>query len=235
MLGSCGKRFLIRVPRAKSILSRWSYDPGYPLPNTVENTYRFPQLLLPPEDTTPYSKHHRVTMDFTATPPTTWISPMSSVIGRVLLGSNVSIWDGCVIRGDLNSVTIGNVTNVQEGTVITEAFGPVTGCNDGSTWIGNHVTIGPRSHLRACTIGALCVIGAASKIGEGATVGGGSALHPGTYVPPGFQIPQYQVWEGNPARYVRDITPHELEEAINFAEKYAQLANNHHTYRWWAK
>jgi len=200
MFPSSAQRFLTRL-RVRKVFSRSPPDLTKPVvDHTIENVYKFPHLLRPPFLYTNSRYEHprfpafgKLRFPFYQVHESIWIAPTALVAGNVMILSNTSIWDRCIIKGDINSIDIGSMTNIQEGTVITEAFEPLRWNHDGSTYIGNFVSIGPRSQLRACTIESYCVIGAACVISEGAFIEQGAALGPGTFVPPDFQIPRYQV------------------------------------------
>lgn len=158
--------------------------------------------------------------------PDTWLADNAVVIGDVDLYERVSIWYGCVLRGDLNSIRIGAFSNVQDRTVIHAARTSPTGL-PASTVIGTHVTIGPGCVLRSCQVQNEAVIGERSVLMEGSMVEKHAVLAPGSVVPPGRLIPSGQLWAGNPARYVRDITKDEIVEIKELAECAFQLLDRH--------
>src|SRR6186713_2566165 len=85
-------------------------------------------------------------------PASAYVAPEATLIGKVILGDNASVWPGVVIRGDNDSITIGNGSNVQDGTVLhTDSGFPLT--------VGDNVTIGHQAMLHGCTIGDGCLIG----------------------------------------------------------------------------
>jgi carbonic anhydrase/acetyltransferase-like protein (isoleucine patch superfamily) len=113
-----------------------------------------------------------------------WIAPNATLTGRVQLGAFASIWFGCVLRGDLEPVTIGDETNVQDLTIIHVDRGyPAV--------VGSRVTIGHRAVVHGCTIEDDAVIGmgavalTGSRVGHGALVAAGALLREGFVVPPG--------------------------------------------------
>lgn len=128
--------------------------------------------------------------------PTAWVHPDATVIGRVGLGPDVSIWPQAVLRGDYGEIRIGARTSIQDGTVLhtTEEW---------PTLIGQDCVVGHLAHLEGCTVGDRCLIGSSSVvlnrvvIGDGSLVGAGALVPEGTVVPPGSRA------LGVPAR-VRD-------------------------------
>ena len=134
-------------------------------------------------------------------PDTAFIAPGAWVIGDVTLDEEVSIWFGCVLRGDDNAIRIGRRTNVQDGTVIhvTEVHHP--------TIIGARVTIGHGARLHGCNLEDDCLIGIGSVVLDGAVVESRAIVAAGAVVPPGKRVPAGQLWTGNPARYLRDVRP----------------------------
>ncbi len=153
--------------------------------------------------------------------PQAWIAPGAVVIGDVEIGKDSNIWFGCVIRGDVNSIRIGERTNIQDGTVIhvTRETGPTT--------IGSGITIGHRALLHACTLQDDCFIGMGATIIDGVVVESGAMVAASALVTPGKRIPSGQLWAGNPAKYFRNMTPEEQEFIHKSAEHYIALAKEY--------
>jgi carbonic anhydrase/acetyltransferase-like protein (isoleucine patch superfamily) len=150
-----------------------------------------------------------------------FVAPGAAVIGDVHIGSDTGVWFGCVIRGDVNIIRIGNRTNIQDGTVIhvTRKTGP--------TIIGNNITIGHSVLLHACTLEDDCFIGMHSTIMDGAVVESGAWVAAGAIVTPGKRIPKGQIWAGNPAKYFRDIKPEEAAFIPVSAQNYVEHAREY--------
>lgn len=130
-----------------------------------------------------------------------FIAPTAQIIGDIEIGSGSSIWYGCVLRGDLNEIRIGENTNIQDGTIVhvdSQNFG---------TYIGSRVTIGHMALIHACTIEDDAMIGMQSTIMDGAVVESGALVAACSLVPPGKRVPAGQVWAGSPAIYKRDVRP----------------------------
>lgn len=153
--------------------------------------------------------------------PKAFIAPGAAVIGDVHIGADTGVWFGCVIRGDVNIVRIGERTNIQDGTVIhvTRHTGP--------THIGSNVTIGHCVLIHACTLEDACFIGMRATIMDGAVVESGAMVAAGALVTPGKRIPKGQIWAGNPARYFRDLSPEDKAFIPVSAENYVQHAREY--------
>jgi len=160
--------------------------------------------------------------------PDSWVAPSAIVVGDVDLFDKVVVWYKAVLRGDLAGIKIGYCSTIGEGAVLHAARSVPTGLS-ADTWLEKYVQIGPRAVLRSCHIEEQVRIGARSVIMEGARVCKGAHLQPGTVVPPGRLIPEGEVWGGNPARYVRDLLPHEQDIVKREnAEIFNKVARMHH-------
>lgn len=153
--------------------------------------------------------------------PEAFVAPGAAVIGDVRIGRDTGVWFGCVIRGDVNIVRIGERTNIQDGTVIhvTRKTGP--------THIGSGVTIGHSALLHACTIEDDSFIGMRATIMDGAVVESGGWVAAGALVTPGKRVPKGQVWAGSPAKYFRDLTEEEQAFITISADNYVAHAREY--------
>ena len=149
------------------------------------------------------------------------IAPGAVVIGDVAIGADTGIWFGCVVRGDVNSIRIGERTNIQDGTIIhvTRKTGP--------TSIGSGVTIGHCVLLHACTIEDNSFIGMRATLMDGVVVESGAMVAAGALVTPNKRIPSGQLWAGNPAKYFRDLTVEDLAFFPVSAENYVKHAHEY--------
>ena len=154
-------------------------------------------------------------------PESAFIAPGAWVIGDVTLDEEVSIWFGCVLRGDDNAIRIGRRTNVQDGTIIhvTEVHHP--------TIIGARVTIGHGVRLHGCTLEDDCLIGIGSVVLDGAVVESRAIVAAGAVVPPGKRVPAGELWTGNPARYLRDVRPEEQDFIPVNADHYWRVVGHY--------
>ncbi len=149
---------------------------------------------------------------------TAFIADNTAIIGDVEIGAESGIWYGVTLRGDVNDIKIGKRTNIQDGTVIHTSLG-VQG-----TYIGDDVTVGHAAVLHACTIGNKAFIGMQSLIMDEVVVEDEAMVAAGSMVTPRKRIPKHQLWGGRPAKYMRDMTPEEIEYLQISADRYAALA-----------
>jgi carbonic anhydrase/acetyltransferase-like protein (isoleucine patch superfamily) len=142
------------------------------------------------------------------------------VIGDVEIGDDSSIWMGCVVRGDVNSIRIGQRTNIQDLSVIHVSGGEY------QTLIGDFVTVGHAAVLHGCRVADGCLIGMGARVLDGAHVGAGAIVAAGSLVPEGRVIPPGRVWMGLPARDVREVSAAERERVLGYVEAYVGLKDD---------
>jgi gamma-carbonic anhydrase len=196
------------------------------------------RAATPPLNTPYYERHtkHRNLLplyDLWPVHGQSFIAPSACLIGEVKVASSCAIYNNCVIRGDINAVTILDNTYVYPNTVIHTAASLPTGIS-AEVNIGLNCIIGPRCTLYSCTLDDHVQVGAGSVILEGARLEKGCMVGPGSVVPPGRLIPSKQLWAGNPVRYIRNLyEPDELYhydmitgEARN-AERYQREFEEH--------
>lgn len=153
--------------------------------------------------------------------PEAFVAAGAVVIGDVHIGKDTNIWFGCVIRGDVNTIRIGERTNIQDGTIVhvTRETGP--------TKIGSGVTIGHQATIHACTLEDDSFVGMGATVIDGVVVETHGFVAAGAMVPPNKRIPTGQMWTGNPAKYFRDLTEKEHEYFAYSAQHYVDLANDY--------
>jgi carbonic anhydrase/acetyltransferase-like protein (isoleucine patch superfamily) len=152
--------------------------------------------------------------------PTAFIHPLAYVAGDVTLGARVSVWPTAVIRGDSDSITIGDDTNVQDGTVVH--------VDDGMpTTIGKRVAIGHRAVIHGSTIEDDCLIAMGAILLNGVHVGTGSIVGAGALCPEGMKIPPNSLAIGIPARVLRATTEQERERIQKTVAAYLELQVQH--------
>ncbi|CAG9462142.1 unnamed protein product [Pedinophyceae sp. YPF-701] len=156
----------------------------------------------------------------------TFVAPSAAVIGDVKIGPGASVWYGAVVRGDAGAVTIGESTNVQDGAILHLSPGTTPGAAPGLS-VGARVTIGHGAAVQSSTIGDEAIIGMGAVIEEGCTVSTHSILAAGSVLSAGTTVPTGQIWAGNPARYLRDLTQQEVAFIKAAASNYSALAKPH--------
>ena len=159
--------------------------------------------------------------------PSAYVDDAALVVGNVTLGDDVSIWPMTVLRGDVNLITIGAGTNVQDGSVlhVTHEHPDIPG--GFALRIGEKVTIGHRVILHGCTVGDLCLIGMGATVMDGAVLEPKVLLGAGSLVPPGKTLTTGYLWLGTPARKVRALTQNELDWLTYSATHYIELKNKY--------
>ena len=157
-----------------------------------------------------------------------YVDPAASVVGDVELGDDVSVWPGCVVRGDVNFIRVGARTNIQDGTVIHVSHdGPHAKLGGFATVIGEDVTIGHKAIVHACRIGDAALIGMGAIVLDGAVVESHGFVGAGAVVPPGKTVGRGELWLGNPARKVRMLSEADIEGLYYSAQHYVRLKNRY--------
>lgn len=149
-----------------------------------------------------------------------FVAADATLVGDVTLGPRSSVWYGCVLRGDINSIHVGEGSNVQDGTVVHLS-------DDHGVRIGAHSTIGHRAIIHACTIGDECLIGMGATVLDGAVIGDGCIVGANALVTQRFRAPPGSMVLGAPAKVVRPLTPEERSGLRRWAEKYVVVATAH--------
>lgn len=156
-----------------------------------------------------------------------YVDPAATVIGRVKLGDDVSIWPHAVIRGDVNRITLRARTNIQDGSVCHVTHdGPYTP-GGFPLVVGEDVTVGHGAILHACIIGDRCLIGMGALVMDGAVIGDDVMLAAGSLVPPGRKLESGQLYRGRPVERVRGLTDEELEMLRYSAAHYVRLKDRY--------
>jgi carbonic anhydrase/acetyltransferase-like protein (isoleucine patch superfamily) len=139
-----------------------------------------------------------------------FIAASADIIGNVELHDHSNVWYGCVLRGDINKIVIGENSNVQDGSVlhVTDVLPCI---------VGKNVTIGHKVVLHGCVINDSCLIGMGAVVLDGAVINEGSVVAAGSVVPPGKTYPPHTLIMGSPAKVVRELT---AEERIQYGEHY---------------
>jgi carbonic anhydrase/acetyltransferase-like protein (isoleucine patch superfamily) len=153
--------------------------------------------------------------------PAAWLAPGAVAIGDVLIGRRASIWYGCILRGDVSSITIGENSNVQDGTVVHVSTGKP------GTRIGANVTIGHMALIHACVLEDGSFVGMKACIADGAVVESGAMVAAGALVTPGKRVKAGELWGGNPAKFMRLLTEQEKAYIAELPGRYVALAEEH--------
>ncbi|MEM6263430.1 MAG: gamma carbonic anhydrase family protein [Bacteroidota bacterium] len=150
-----------------------------------------------------------------------FLAENASVLGRVAIGENSSIWYNCVLRGDVDAILIGESTNIQDGTIIH------CSTNRCPAVIGNRVTVGHRAILHGCTLEDECLVGMGAIILDEAVVpkhtlvAANSLVLEGTQLEPGF------LYAGSPVRKIKALSPAQIAGIKRSAEHYIENARLH--------
>ncbi|MCU0941791.1 MAG: gamma carbonic anhydrase family protein [Hydrogenophaga sp.] len=149
-----------------------------------------------------------------------WVAENAQVIGDVRLGAGSSVWFGATLRGDTETITVGEGSNVQDGSVLHADVGyPLT--------IGQSVTVGHQVMLHGCTIGDESLIGIGAVVLNGARIGQHCLVAAGSLVTEGKVFPDGSMIMGSPARVVRPLTPEQIEGLRRSAQHYRDNAGRY--------
>lgn len=145
-----------------------------------------------------------------------YIADSAVIIGNVVIGKSVSVWENAVIRGDMNKIIVGDGSNVQDNcTLHVDIDSPIT--------IGQNVTIGHNAIIHGAIIGNNVVVGMGSTLLNGATVGDNVIVGACTLITGGKQIPSRTVVVGNPYKILRQSTEKDIAHTLANAVEYTKL------------
>jgi carbonic anhydrase/acetyltransferase-like protein (isoleucine patch superfamily) len=157
-----------------------------------------------------------------------YVDRAASVIGDVVLGDDVSIWPGTVVRGDVNFIRVGARTNIQDGSIVHVSHdGPHAKLGGFATVIGEDVTIGHKAIIHACRIEDAVLIGMGAIVLDGAVVKKHGFVGAGALIAPGKVVGEGELWLGNPAKKVRMLSDAEIEALYYSAQHYVRLKNQY--------
>jgi len=146
-----------------------------------------------------------------------WVADSAEVMGDVRIGPQASIWFGSVVRGDTDSISIGEGSNIQDLSVLHTDKGVQLS-------VGRHVTVGHRVVLHGCTVGDETTIGMGSVVLNNAKIGKHCLVGANSLVTEGKEFPDGSMIMGAPARVVRPLTPEEIERLRQSPRHYAENA-----------
>ncbi len=144
------------------------------------------------------------------------VAPGARVIGNVQIGNDCSIFYNAVLRGDINSIVIGDNSNIQDNATVHLAY-------DRGVVIGKNVTVGHNAVIHACTIEDGCIVGMGAIVMDGAVIGHNSIVGAGALVTSGKQFPPCSLITGSPARVARPLTEAEIAGTNESAAKYVKV------------
>lgn len=152
--------------------------------------------------------------------PGAFVAPTASVIGDVTLHAGTSVWFGAVLRGDVEQISVGASSNVQDNCTLHADPGfPVR--------VGERVSIGHNAVVHGATVEDDCLIGMGATVLNGAVIGAGSLVAAQALVPQGMRVPPGSLVAGVPARVRRELGPEERAELTLNSTRYAELAELH--------
>jgi carbonic anhydrase/acetyltransferase-like protein (isoleucine patch superfamily) len=158
-----------------------------------------------------------------------FIAQTATVIGDVQIGADSSIWYGCVVRGDVNEIRIGERTNIQDLTMIH-----VAQLGQG-TYIGDSVTVGHSAVLHACTIKDFAMVGIQACVMDDCLIEEKAWVAAGALVTPGKVVKSGEVWAGRPAKKLRDMSEKEYEFLSINENRYVDLTREYLSEQYGAK
>ena len=148
-----------------------------------------------------------------------WFADNASIIGDVKMGRNCTIWFNTVVRGDVNSISIGNNTNIQDGAIIHGTL------DKAATKIGANVSVGHNAIVHGCTIEDNVLIGMGAIIMDNAVVGSGTIVGAGSIVLENTILEPNSVYVGSPAKKIKNTGEKEIETIMRTAKNYITYAN----------
>ncbi len=156
-----------------------------------------------------------------------FVDPTALVLGQVSIGDDSSIWPMATVRGDVNSITIGARTSIQDASVLHVTHAGPYNPEGHSLKIGDDVTVGHMAMIHGCIIEDQCLIGMGAVVMDNAIIRSKVILGANSLVPPGRELEGGFLWVGSPARKIRPLTEEELGFFEYSASNYVKLKNRH--------
>jgi carbonic anhydrase/acetyltransferase-like protein (isoleucine patch superfamily) len=150
-------------------------------------------------------------------PESAYVDGSAQVIGKVVLGERSSVWCNVTIRGDVNTIRIGDESNIQDSSCLHVD-------RDQPLEIGERVVVGHSATVHGCVVESDCLIGMGSTLLSGSRIGAGSIVAAGSLVLEGQQIPPRSLVMGAPAKVRRPTTDDEVERVRRNAQSYVELS-----------
>ncbi len=156
-----------------------------------------------------------------------YIHDSAVVIGDVTVGNNASIWPTTVVRGDVESIRIGDDTNIQDGSVLHVTHYGKFNDKGYPLTVGKGVTVGHRAIIHACTIGDYCLVGMGAIVMDDAVLEDYVMLGAGALVPSGKKLESGHLYMGAPAKLLRPLTDSERDFLVYSSQHYVALKNKY--------
>jgi carbonic anhydrase/acetyltransferase-like protein (isoleucine patch superfamily) len=150
-----------------------------------------------------------------------FIAPGAQIIGDVSIGPESSVWYNCVVRGDVERITIGARSNIQDGSIVHVTT------RTHSTEIQDDVLVGHTAIIHGCVLESWSFVGMGTLVLDGCVLETDAMLAAGSLLPPGKRVPRGQLWTGRPARYTRDLSQEEITRNREGAASYVLNARLH--------
>lgn len=152
-----------------------------------------------------------------------FLAETAAVIGDVIMGDNCSIWYGTVLRGDVNSIRIGNNVNIQDGAVVHTLY------QRSKTVIGNNVSIGHNATIHGAAIEDNCLIGMGATVLDNAVVESGAIVAANALVTSGMRVEAGWIYAGVPAKKIKEVSAEQQKDIVE------RIANDYIMYASWYK
>ena len=152
-----------------------------------------------------------------------FLAETAAVIGDVTIGDDCSIWYGTVLRGDVNTITIGNKVNIQDGAVVHTLY------KRSVTKIGNNVSIGHNATIHGATIEDNCLIGMGATVLDNAIVESGAIVAANALITSGMRVEGGCIYAGVPAKKIKEVSPEQQNDIVE------RIANDYVMYASWYK
>lgn len=156
-------------------------------------------------------------------PEDCFVAPNATIVGDVVMGNECSVWFNAVIRGDVNSIRMGNRVNIQDGACIHCTYQKT------KTVLGNNVSIGHHAIVHGCTVEDNVLIGMGAIVMDGVRIGSNSIIAAGAVVLEDTEVPPGSIFAGVPAKKVKDISQDLLKGEVE------RIAANYVMYSGWFK
>ncbi|ALB21481.1 carnitine operon protein CaiE [Piscirickettsia salmonis] len=156
-----------------------------------------------------------------------YVDGAATIIGDVTLAADVSVWPAAILRGDVQKISVGARSNIQDGSVLHVTHDNVYQPGGLPLIIGAEVTVGHQATLHACTIEDRCLIGMKATVLDGAKVESLTMIAAGGLVPPGKCLESGYLWVGAPVKKIRPLTKEEIKFLSYSAEQYSKLKDQY--------